>query len=79
MNRVNTRSRFVHTSNAADAATVENESQAASTVVFSTAAQNLKKMKNRLAIAQMPDEDAGEYPLFIVVSWRVHVAEMFGA
>lgn len=76
---MNTRSRFVHTSSAADAATVENESQAASTVVYSTAAQNLKKMKNRLAIAQMPDEDAGECPLFTLLSWRVHVAEIFGA
>ncbi len=53
------RSRFAPVPNNAITATVDNDHQAAPDVAYRTAAENLKKLKSRLAIAQMPGEDAG--------------------
>jgi hypothetical protein len=53
---VSTKSRLILATKETAATTAEDKSQ----VAYSAAAQNLKHMKNRLAIAQMPNEDTGD-------------------
>ena len=71
--RVSTSNRLPQNLKTTKTKEAEDDPQPTASDVYSTTAQNLKKMRDRIAKAQMPNEDVGkEQKLFALSIIRMH-------